>query len=85
MWKVEKERTEWWPAFHDQRHCFASWLHVRGVPEAIAKEILGRERAGKVTWLCTHAAADYAGQVLAALEDKKPGRGGTKKPLRLVA
>lgn len=83
--KVEKERTEWWPAFHDQRHSFASRLHDRGVPEVIAQEILGHERAGKVTWLYTHAAADYAGQVLAALEDKKPGRTGAKRPLRLVA
>ncbi|MET9973880.1 tyrosine-type recombinase/integrase [Streptomyces microflavus] len=83
--KVQQERTEWWPAFHDQRHAFASRLHDRGVPEVIAQEILGHERAGKVTWLYTHAAADYAGQVLAALEEKKPGRAGTKKPLRLVA
>ncbi|MFC7869691.1 tyrosine-type recombinase/integrase [[Kitasatospora] papulosa] len=83
--KVVEERTEWWPAFHDQRHSFASRLHDRGVPEVIAQEILGHERAGKVTWLYTHAAADYAGQVLAALEEKKPGRTGSKKPLRLVA
>ncbi|MER5274346.1 tyrosine-type recombinase/integrase [Streptomyces sp. NPDC002809] len=83
--KVEKGRAEHWPAFHDQRHSFASRLHARGVPEVIAQEILGHERAGKVTWLYTHAAADYAGQVLAALEDKKPGRIGGKKPLRLVA
>ncbi|MER7807862.1 site-specific integrase [Streptomyces sp900116325] len=85
MRKVEKTRTEYWPDFHDQRHSFASRLHDRGVPEVIAQEILGHERAGKVTWLYTHAAADYAGQVLAALEDKKPGRTGAKKPLRLVA
>lgn len=83
--KVEKERTEWWPAFHDQRHSFASPLHARGVPEVIAQEILGHERAGEGTWLYTHSAADYAGQVLAALGDGKPGRTGAKRPLRLVA
>jgi integrase len=79
--KVQKERTEWWPDFHDQRHTFASRLHDRGVPEVIAQEILGHERAGEVTWLYTHAAADYAGQVLAALNDGKPGT----RRLRLVA
>ncbi|MEU2468588.1 tyrosine-type recombinase/integrase [Streptomyces sp. NPDC012486] len=83
--KVQQERTEWWPAFHDQRHSFTSRLHERGVPEIIAQEILGHERAGKVTWLYTHAAADYAGQVLAALEEKKPGRIEAKRPLQLVA
>ncbi|MFI7014430.1 tyrosine-type recombinase/integrase [Streptomyces sp. NPDC050164] len=67
------ERTDWWPDFHDTRHAFASRLHARGVPEVITQEILGHERAGEVTWIYTHAAADYAGQVLAALEDGKPG------------
>ncbi|MFJ2174388.1 tyrosine-type recombinase/integrase [Streptomyces sp. NPDC087851] len=80
--KVEKTRTEWWPEFHDQRHTYASRLHDRGVPEVIAQEILGHERAGKVTWLYTHAAADYAGQVRAALED---GKRRQAAPLRLVA
>jgi integrase len=75
------ERTDWWPDFHDVRHAFASRLHDRGVPEAIAQEILGHERAGEVTWLYTHAAADYAGQVLAAWEDHAAGR----RRLRLVA
>ncbi|MFE2045690.1 tyrosine-type recombinase/integrase [Streptomyces sp. NPDC059477] len=70
---VEVKRTDWWPDFHDTRHAFASRLHDRGVPEVIAQEILGHERAGEVTWLYTHAAADYAGQVLAALEEGKPG------------
>ncbi|MGW4883406.1 tyrosine-type recombinase/integrase [Streptomyces murinus] len=70
---VEAERTDWWPDFHDTRHAFASRLHDRGVPEVITQEILGHERAGEVTWIYTHAAADYAGQVLAALEDGKPG------------
>ncbi|MBL1108036.1 tyrosine-type recombinase/integrase [Streptomyces sp. 5-8] len=70
---VETERTDWWPDFHDTRHAFASRLHDRGVPEVITQEILGHERAGEVTWIYTHAAADYAGQVLAALEDGKPG------------
>jgi len=56
-------------------------LHNRRVPEAIAQEILGHERAGEVTWLYTHAAADYAGQVLAAWEDGAIGQ----KRLRLVA
>ncbi|WP_374213961.1 tyrosine-type recombinase/integrase [Streptomyces sp. A3M-1-3] len=81
MKKVEKTRTEYWPDFHDQRHAYASRLHARGVPEAIVQEVLGHERAGEVTWLYTHAAADYAGQVLAALEDRKPRRG----KLQLVA
>ncbi|MGW3166937.1 tyrosine-type recombinase/integrase [Streptomyces sp. NPDC001142] len=67
------ERTDWWPDFHDVRHAFASRLHERGVPEVITQEILGHERAGEVTWIYTHAAADYAGQVLAALEERKPG------------
>ncbi|MET8765525.1 site-specific integrase [Streptomyces sp. NPDC004658] len=70
---VEEERTDWWPDFHHIRHAYASRLHNRGVPEVIAQEILGHERAGEVTWLYTHAAADYAGQVLAALEEGKPG------------
>ncbi|MFE9645274.1 tyrosine-type recombinase/integrase [Streptomyces sp. NPDC006365] len=76
-----KDRIDWWPDFHDQRHTYASRLHARGVPEVIAQEILGHERAGEVTWLYTHAAADYAGQVLAALEDGKPGM----RRLKLVA
>ncbi|MEV8600497.1 tyrosine-type recombinase/integrase [Streptomyces griseoviridis] len=70
---VKVERTDWWPDFHDTRHAFASRLHARGVPEVITQEILGHERAGEVTWIYTHAAADYPGQVLAALEDGKPG------------
>jgi integrase len=68
-----EERKNYWPDFHDQRHTFASKLHARGVPEVITQEILGHERAGSVTWLYTHAAADVAGQVLAALGDTKPG------------
>lgn len=79
---VEKVKRQWWPEFHDQRHTFASRLHDRGVPEAVTQEILGHERAGEVTWLYTHAAADYAGQVLAALEDNGDSSG---KRLRLVA
>ncbi|MFM9602737.1 tyrosine-type recombinase/integrase [Streptomyces turgidiscabies] len=79
--KEEKKRTDWWPDFHDQRHTFASKLHALGVPEAIAQEILGHERAGEVTWLYTHASADYAGQVLAALEGAVPGQ----TQLRMVA
>ncbi|WP_435643402.1 tyrosine-type recombinase/integrase [Streptomyces sp. H49] len=70
---VQEERTEWWPVFSDTRDAYASRLHALGVPEVIAQEILGHERGGKVTWIYTHAAADYAGQVLAALEDRKPG------------
>ncbi|MBK3563178.1 MULTISPECIES: site-specific integrase [unclassified Streptomyces] len=70
---VKVDRTDWWPDFHDTRHAFASRLHARGVPEVITQEILGHERAGEVTWIYTHAAADYPGQVLAALEDGKPG------------
>jgi hypothetical protein len=50
------------------------------VPEVITQEILGHERAGEVTWIYTHAAADYAGQVLAALDDGKPGV--RRKPVR---
>ncbi|MEU6222296.1 tyrosine-type recombinase/integrase [Streptomyces sp. NPDC047042] len=76
----EKVKKQWWPEFHDQRHTYASRLHERGVPEAVTQEILGHERAGEVTWLYTHAAADYAGQVLVALEDREPER-----RLRLVA
>jgi integrase len=81
--KVEKSRTFWWPEFHDIRHAYASRLHARGVPEAITQELLGHERAGEVTWLYTHAAADYAGQALAALQDGMPGRRQAR--LRLVA
>ncbi|MCL6734436.1 tyrosine-type recombinase/integrase, partial [Streptomyces neyagawaensis] len=77
------ERTDWWPDFHDTRHAFASRLHDRGVPEVITQEILGHERAGEVTWIYTHAAADYAGQVLAALEDGKPGVPQQKRRRRL--
>lgn len=62
-----KTRTDYWPDFHDQRHAFASRLAALGVPEVIVQEVLGHERAGAVTWLYTHAAADVAGQVLAAL------------------
>jgi len=69
MRRVPRERTFWWPEFHDIRHAYASRLHARGVPEAITQELLGHERAGEVTWLYTHAAADYAGQALAALEE----------------
>lgn len=81
-WRQElRERVDWWPEFRDQRDAYASRLHARGVPEVITQEVLGHERAGEVTWLYTHAAADYAGQVRAALEDGKPGR----RRLRLVA
>jgi integrase len=84
---VEVERTDWWPDFHDVRHAYASRLHNRGVPEVITQEILGHERAGEVTWIYTHAAADYAGQVLAALEDGKPGAvaRAPKSRLRVVS
>jgi integrase len=67
-------RHDYWPTFHSQRHAFASRCHARGIPEALVQEILGHERAGAVTWLYTHAAADYAGQVLAALTLGQPGR-----------
>lgn len=83
--KVTRKRTDWWPDFHDHRDAFASRLHARGVPEVIVQEVLGHERAGAVTWLYTHAAADYAGQVLAALEEKKRGAKAEPKPLRLVS
>ncbi|HEY5836026.1 tyrosine-type recombinase/integrase [Streptomyces sp.] len=82
--KVERSRTFWWPEFHDVRHAYASRLHDRGVPEAITQELLGHERAGEVTWLYTHAAADYAGQALAALEDGTIV-GRRRARLRLVA
>nr|WP_240678877.1 tyrosine-type recombinase/integrase [Streptomyces sp. SID4937] len=86
---VKEERTDWWPVFSDTRDAFASRLHAIGVPEVIAQEILGHERGGKVTWIYTHAAADYAGQVLAALEDGKPGArtpgAGRGRRLRVVA
>jgi integrase len=81
VYKEERKRTDWWPDFHDQRHTFASRLHALGVPEAITQEILGHERAGEVTWLYTHASADYAGQVLAALEGAAPDQ----VQLRMVA
>ncbi|MCD7440299.1 site-specific integrase [Streptomyces lincolnensis] len=82
--RAEKvERVDWWPDFHDTRHAFASRLHDRGVPEVITQEILGHERAGEVTWIYTHAAADYAGQVLAALEEGKPGALKRKSGRRL--
>ncbi|MFS4107523.1 tyrosine-type recombinase/integrase [Streptomyces sp. PD-S100-1] len=68
------ERIDWWPVFSDTRDAFASRLHDIGVPEVIAQEILGHERGGKVTWIYTHASADYAGQVRAALEDARHGR-----------
>ncbi|WP_046508028.1 tyrosine-type recombinase/integrase [Streptomyces odonnellii] len=77
---VKEDRTDWWPDFHDTRHAFASRLHAHGVPEVVTQEILGHERAGEVTWLYTHAAADFAGQVLAALEDGKPGVPVRKRP-----
>ncbi|MEV0090382.1 tyrosine-type recombinase/integrase [Streptomyces sp. NPDC050738] len=80
--KVVVERSSWWPEFRDQRDAYASRLHDAGVPEVVTQEILGHERAGEVTWLYTHAAADYPGQVLAALEDRKL-RGSRR--LRLVA
>jgi hypothetical protein len=51
------------------------------VPEVIVQEVLGHERAGSVTWLYTHAAADVAGQVLAAMRDGQPGA----RRLRAVA
>ncbi|MFF3092326.1 tyrosine-type recombinase/integrase [Streptomyces cyaneofuscatus] len=86
---VKEKRTDWWPVFSDTRDAFASRLHAIGVPEVIAQEILGHERGGKVTWIYTHAAADYAGQVLAALEDGKPGArtpgAGRGRRLRVVA
>lgn len=74
----ETGRTEWWPRWHSIRHAFASRLHGLGVPEVVVQEILGHERAGAVTWIYTHAAADTAGQVLAALTEARP-------PLRSVA
>lgn len=74
-------RRDYWPTFHSQRHAFASRCHARGIPEALVQEILGHERAGAVTWLYTHAAADYAGQVAAALRNGQPGR----RRLRLVS
>lgn len=73
---------EFWPTWHSQRHAFASRLHDRGVPEAVTQEILGHERAGAVTWLYTHAAADVAGQVQAAMDDWKQRSRGR---LRLVS
>lgn len=76
-----KVRHDYWPTFHSQRHAFASRCHARGVPEAVVQEILGHERAGAVTWLYTHAAADYAGQVAVALREGQPGR----RRLRLVS
>lgn len=84
---VQEDRTDWWPVFSDTRDAYASRLHALGVPEVIAQEILGHERGGKVTWIYTHAAADYAGQVLAALEDGKPGvrAPGAGRRLRVVA
>lgn len=82
--KVTRERTDWWPDFHDVRHAYASRNHARGIPEAITQELLGHERAGTVTWLYTHAAADYAGQALAALEDGTIV-GRRRARLRLVA
>ncbi|MGW6459356.1 tyrosine-type recombinase/integrase [Streptomyces sp. NPDC055078] len=86
MRKVQEERVDWWPDFHHQRHTLTSRLHARGVPEVVTQEILGHERAGQVTWLYTHAAADCAGQVLAAMDDWR--RGGRRRPeraLRLVS
>jgi integrase len=76
-----KERKDYWPDFHDQRHAYASRLAGLGVPEVIVQEVLGHERAGSVTWLYTHAAADVAGQVLAAMRAGQPGA----RRLRAVA
>ncbi|MFE7128902.1 tyrosine-type recombinase/integrase [Streptomyces sp. NPDC057617] len=79
------ERVDWWPVFSDTRDAYASRLHALGVPEVIAQEILGHERGGKVTWIYTHSAADYAGQVLAALEDGKRGQAvRRRRPLQVV-
>lgn len=75
------QRRDYWPDFHDQRHAYASRLAALGVPEVIVQEVLGHERAGSVTWLYTHAAADVAGQVLAAMRDGQPGA----RRLRVVA
>lgn len=71
-------RAEWWPRWHSIRHAYASRLHSLGVPEVVVQEILGHERGGDITWLYTHAAADVAGQVLAALTQERP-------PLRVVS
>lgn len=76
--RTELGRIDWWPHWHSIRHAYASRLHDRGVPEVVVQEILGHERAGAVTWLYTHAAADTAGQVLAALMEARP-------PLRSVS
>ena len=65
-------RTEWWPRWHSIRHAYASRLHALGVPEVVVQEILGHERGAEITWLYTHAAADTAGQVLAALTLGRP-------------
>ncbi|MGW1015650.1 tyrosine-type recombinase/integrase [Streptomyces niveus] len=75
-------RNECWPQFHKIRHAYASRLHALGVPEVVVQEILGHERGGEVTWIYTHAAADTAGQVLAALvsEGVSPGVESTQSP-----
>lgn len=85
--EVEKTRSSYWPDFHDQRHATASRWHERGVPEVVVQELLGHERAGKVTWLYTHAAQDPAGQVLAAMTDWLEARGRTShlRSLKAVA
>ncbi|MEY9876567.1 integrase [Streptacidiphilus sp. MAP12-33] len=70
-----KTRRKLWPNFHSQRKTFASTLHALGAPEAVVQEVLGHERAGEVTWLYTFAARDVAGQVYAALTDKKARQG----------
>lgn len=77
-----RERTSYWPDFHDQRHTVASHLANLGVPEVIVQDLLGHKRASSVTWLYTHAASDYAGQVLAAMADR---RRPTQAHLRIVA
>lgn len=80
-----RERRQFWPTVHDQRDAYASKLHAMGVPEAIVQEILGHERAGKVTWLYTHAAANYAEQVRVAMDDWGRQRKPPRARLRLVS
>ncbi|MFE5334149.1 tyrosine-type recombinase/integrase [Embleya sp. NPDC056575] len=65
-------KKEWWPQVHTIRHHFASKLADLNVPEVVVQEVMGHERGGEVTWLYTHAAADTAGQVLAALMQERP-------------
>lgn len=80
-----KVRRQFWPTVHDQRDAFASRLHAMGVPEAIVQEILGHERAGKITWLYTHAAANYAEQVKVAMDDWGQRRKPPRAKLKLVS